>query len=78
MTLETQTKISSTPTPDGYRVTVTEVQKGNPMLLGFYSILTSRDGTQRRIGQVVRVPDNNLRQRLHAEVRPGNEIRVFI
>jgi hypothetical protein len=45
-------------------------------LLGFYSLLTLGSGTQRRIAQVVRVVDQDLLQRLHVEVKPGDEIRV--
>jgi hypothetical protein len=59
-----------------YRVTAMGLFDGNPALLGFYSLLTLGSGTQRRIAQVVRVVDRDLLQRLHVEVKPGDEIRV--
>lgn len=77
MVLETRTDTLVTPTTDWYRVTVAEMTDGEPFLLSFYSCLTSRNGTKRRIGQVVRVLDDRLRQRLCAEVKPGDDIRVF-
>ena len=75
--MDTQTDISVTPTTDWYRVPVTEMKEGHPFLLGFFSALNLRNGTQRRIGQVVRVLDDRLNQRLRTEVKPGDEIRVF-
>lgn len=59
------------------RVTVLEMGEGNPSLLVFYSVLTLRNGAEKRCGQVVRVDDSDLWKRLHAEVKPGDTIRVY-
>src|SRR5437764_1566765 len=76
MTTETAIEARSATTTAGYRVIVTGIVEDTPALLGFYSILTLANGTQRRIPQVVRVVDEALLQRLRAEVSPGDEIRV--
>jgi hypothetical protein len=76
MTTPTEVEAKPVPTTDGYRVTVTGLEEGDPALLGFYSVLTLRNGTRRRIAQVVRVVDEDLLRRLRVEVKPGDEIRV--
>ena len=76
MTTQTEPELQTVPTTEEYRVTVTGLVDGDPAMLGFYSLLTLAGGTQRRIAQVVRVVDQDLLQRLHVEVKPGDEIRV--
>jgi hypothetical protein len=76
MQTEAQIETKSLSTEDWYRVTVTGLAEDNPPLLAFYSVLTLRNGTQRRCGQVVRVLDVCLLQRLRTDVKPGDEIRV--
>jgi hypothetical protein len=76
MTTKAAIESRSAATTEGYRVTVTGIVEDAPVLLGFYSVLTLPNGTHRRIPQVVRVEDEALLQRLRAEVRPGEEIRV--
>lgn len=77
MKTETQSETKPVTAPDGYRVTVTGLREGDPARLGFYFVLTLRNGTKKRCGQVVRVLDEHLLQRLRAEVKPGDEIRVW-
>jgi hypothetical protein len=76
--MTTPTKVRAKPVrrTDGYRVTVTGLVDEDPALLGFYSMLTLRNGTRKRVAQVVRVEDEDLVRRLRAEVNPGDEIRV--
>jgi hypothetical protein len=57
-------------------VTVTGLAEGHPPRLGFYWTLILRDGTRRRCMQNARVIDHDLLQRLRAEVKPGDAIRV--
>jgi hypothetical protein len=77
VTTETPVEARSALATEGYRVIVTGIVEGTPVLLGFYSVLALPNGTQRRIPQIVRVVDEALLQRLRAEVSPGEEIRVL-
>jgi hypothetical protein len=77
VTTEAAVHAGSALATEGYRVTVTGIVEGTPALLGFCSVLTLANGTQRRLPQVVRVADEALLQRLRAEVSAGEEIRVL-
>ena len=75
--METKIKIKPALQADWYRVTITGLAEGEPVLLGFYTTLTLRNGANCRCAQTVCVLDEHLLNRLRNEVNTGDEISVY-